>query len=416
MLASLSITAAGVFSEPFEDQVAMTFVDPASAHVNNTYSVVRNANGVIIGQIDSDVITVNCTFPPSSIGVGGEIPEYNLDICLYPDDTIPVNPEYSVNDLGTREGEGRFVAMGVEGVDLHGDGSVCFVGVRMSVSQADFVLVRRVADYAGVKEYTSAEVWLVYSSGALYGVGCVLIFAMWAIVPLSLSFSMICAQGFLLTAFRSVYFFVLASGVLQSGGLLDYILVEIPTFFYLGIFFQILLMSYFTIHTKESKAMVWGYIVAAILLAWLTFAAVIIAMSLVPIDGVTYRDCECRIVGSSTPSNDAQIIRIVYKSVILVVSLLVVISVVFFGRHLLLGQTRRLFFQIFLFSFCLFLNCLAFVIYYAIDQPSAYFLIALWVTELVPVVGLVFLLAYPELWVWKNTFTRSFSFSKSSST
>jgi hypothetical protein len=409
MFSALYRTAAGVLSEPIANDVAMTFVDPLSSHINNTFAVVRNANDVIIGQICSDVMTLESSFP-SNFVESGVFPEYSIDVCFYPDPTIPLTPGYSNYDLGIRTGSSKyFVPMGLKTVNVSSDGSVCFFGIVMAIPEADLVLIKTLPNYDSIQQFTSAETGLIYTSAVLYALGSVLIFLMWLIVPMSLSFSMISLQSFLLMTFRSVYFFVLVTQVLATGGLLEYILVEIPTFFYLGIFFQILIMSYFTIHTRESKAIVWAFISFSIFLVWLSFAAIIIAMSLVPIQGTTSRECECRIVVTTSPSNDAQIIRIVYKSVILVVSLLVVFSVIVLWRSLLLAQTRKLFYQILVFSFCLFLNCLAFVVYYAINQPSAYFLIALWVTELAPVVGLVFLLAYPELWVWKNTLKSSFT-------
>jgi hypothetical protein len=48
------------------------------------------------------------------------------------------------------------------------------------------------------------------------------------------------------------------------------------------------------------------------------------------------------------------------------------------------GGIQALYYQIVVLSLGLFFDCVAFVIYYAVNIPTAYFLIILWFAELLP--------------------------------
>jgi hypothetical protein len=158
----------------------------------------------------------------------------------------------------------------------------------------------------------------------------------------------------------------------------------------------------------------WEYVTLSIVCVWTSFAAVIIALSNVAIQATVTRECECRLTSSTPPGSAAMVIRIVYKSAILLIAFLVVTAVMWM-RPTLMSRSHELFYQILLFTSFLLLNCVTFVAYYVINQPSPYFAISLWFTELLPIVCLLCLLALPELRVWKNTTIHSIRTQVSSS-
>ena len=392
----------------------MTFLKPQSLNSSNTYLVVRNAVGMIVGQLVSDVITVESVFPEEAYGSGTDeggaelFPSFTMRICVVRNANISVDAIYTVSDLAVRYGS-DFYPLGVRPLKPDSNRNVCFLKVPISVPSIDIALVSRLEDYEDIEDLTDPEQIILIVTGCLYAAGAVVIVFLFLIVTRTLSFTLLCIQTFLLFLTRSVYFLMVAFRILSSGGLIDYTLVEVPTFFYLGAFLQISILCYFSVRypavTMEEKGRsgVWRYIFASIVCVWISFAAVVIAISNVTIAAIETRQCECRVSSSTPPGSAAMVIRIVYKSVILLISLLVVTAVVSWKGKLMAGGGGELFYQIFGFTACLFLNCLSFVIYYIIDDPSPYFAVTLWFTELIPVLCLLCLLALPEIRIWKNT-------------
>jgi hypothetical protein len=187
-----------------------------------------------------------------------------------------------------------------------------------------------------------------------------------------------------LLMFRGIYFFLLGSGVVVAGGLVDFALIEIPTFIYIGIFLQILVVAYWIFFklNKLSTTHLLGLVMFAMLVNWLIFAAIMIAISLTETPSSAPKWCDCQISYPPQQSDTAQIVRIVYKSAVLIISFCVVVITVGYGIRHIKWRNQSVFFQVLILSLGLFFDCVAFLIYYTINSPSAYFVIVLWFTEL----------------------------------
>ena len=99
-----------------------------------------------------------------------------------------------------------------------------------------------------------------------------------------------------------------------------------------------------------------------------------------------------------------------YKSAIAFIALVVFVALFTMGKSTFAFQqrsNRSLFNQILFLSLFLFLNCIAFVIYYVIDQAEPFFAVVLWVTELMPIVILNILLNSSGLRFTRSQFVQS---------
>jgi hypothetical protein len=239
--------------------------------------------------------------------------------------------------------------------------------------------------------YTTAEEAIVYTSGILFCIGALIVAVFNLLTKFNIPVALIGIQSVCLLAFRGIYFLLLASDVIPVGSLLDFALIEIPTFIYFGIFLQIILASYqFFIdrhHSMRISVKILLYlIVIVLLLNWVAFAIIMIVMANSDTTATEDRTCDCQISQGIQQSNSAQIIRIVYKSLALVGAIGVVGATWYFRYEVYqAGGLLSLYYQVVFLSLGLFFDCVAFVIYYAVNTPSAYFLIALWFTEILPI-------------------------------
>mmetsp|Transcript_14897 Transcript_14897/g.23312 ORF Transcript_14897/g.23312 Transcript_14897/m.23312 type:complete len:322 (+) Transcript_14897:160-1125(+) len=256
--------------------------------------------------------------------------------------------------------------------------------------------IARVKDYEDERILTTAERAIVFTTAALYSIGILILIFFFTGVPLnSLTGAMktnymIGIQCFILYVFRAVYFYLLGTYVVpgEEEDVTDYILIEIPTFLYLGMFILIVL-SFLFVYLRGYRDMVlsenvfWGCFLACQILIWLSFAAVVVALATLDQGGEETRSCSGRLTDETVgETDDARVIRIAYKSAIVVISLVVVIMMAILT--VTIQQKGTVFLQVLFASFGLLLNSVAFIVYYAIDEPSTYFAIVLWVTELVP--------------------------------
>ena len=237
----------------------------------------------------------------------------------------------------------------------------------------------------------------------------------------SLSVFLIFCLAIALFVVRSVYFFLINYNVIVIGSIGDYIMVEIPTFFYFQICIQILIAIAFFSHDEPNVMRTWAVILLLWGVVWLGFAGIVIAMSFVggsgtgnpimennivflsnfsffphPSLGTIVRSCDCRLSTANAPSDAARFIRIGYKSAILAFALLIFLGTLY-KATVKGGLPGEMLTQIILITTCLLLNCVAFIIYYGVDTPTPYFAIVLWFTELLPILVLLYLLARPGM-------------------
>jgi hypothetical protein len=117
----------------------------------------------------------------------------------------------------------------------------------------------------------------------------------------------------------------------------------------------------------------------------MVFAILMIIMSTSVSQSSESKICDCQISEGIEQSDSAEIIQITYKSVVLVIAIFVVIiTLLFCTQAAKAGGIQMLYYQIVSLSLGLFFDCVGFVIYYSVNKPSAYFLIVLRFTELLP--------------------------------
>ena len=352
----------------------------------------------------SDVFFFNKTFEEF---VKAPFPEGHMDLvllCLSCVNEEAIDQAFEVWDLGTpkdeddEDDEDIFIPLGLTGSPL-GNSLVAFEGVGLVDQRTDYVLILRMRDYKTFSVVTDAERAVLITSCAVFGFAAALVGVMYIayyVMFKTLEVFTIVVQCFIMLSIRSVYFAILVEEVIDTGSLIDYILIEIPTFFFLQVLIQILVAVTFVQRriksgVQESKKEMWKITLLLWFLVWLGFAVVVIAISQVDSSTKLDSQCDCRLTEATRGSDETRTIRIVYKSVISLLSLVVLFLIGRMGWNS--GAERsEVIKQIMLVSFFLVLDCLAFVIYYAIDKPSPYFSIVLWFTEVLPLVILCSLL------------------------
>jgi hypothetical protein len=388
---SVSVVSGHAYSRAPESPIALPFLQTNYDLIgNNTYAVVTNHKGVVIGQIAGSMIHLQ---------VESNLRSFLLDVspCLSLDLSMKQTDgtDYSVYDLGILSASGSIQPLGLKVASnkssIHSTGVICFDVFFISENFTSFILIERVSNYENMNAYTNAEEAIVITSGVLFCFGALVMMVLHLITTFNVPVAIVGIQSFCLLSFRGVYFLVLSADIIPIGGLLDFALIEIPTFIYIGIFIEIILASYQFFIDRQgakriSKNMLILLNVMALLLNWIVFAAIMIAMAFSSNTSVEQRTCNCQISHGIQQSDSAQIIRIVYKSIVLVSAVCVVGFTRYFRYEVLkAGGLQVLYHQVVFLSLGLFFDCVAFVIYDAVNSPTAYFLIVLWFTELLPI-------------------------------
>lgn len=389
---SLYALSGHYFSKTSQSPLALSFLQTNYDLVGgNQYAVVTNSKGVVVGQIISSMITIEVeTFSSSELS-----DHLLLAPCILIDSTMGESEgnDYDVYDLGMIFDDNTIHPLHVNAVNANGTfvgaGSkmVCFENITITRSNTSLILIQRVDGYENMNAYSNGEYSIVITSGALFCFGGFLVIVFHCITTFNVPVFIIGIQSICLLLFRGIYFLLLGSGDIAVGGLLDFALIEIPTFIYIGIFIQIILPSYrFFFQRNISTKSVALMIVGGLLINWIIFAILMSVMSSVSTNAVETKSCNCQYAASVQQNNTAQIIRIVYKSFVLVLAIGVVfVTLLFRMEALKAGGIQELYYQVVLLSLGLFFDCVGFVIYYAVNTPAAYFLIVLWFTELVPI-------------------------------
>ena len=377
---SVSVTAGRVYSETPPSPLALSFLQTNFDLIRgNAFAVVTNTHGVTVGQINGDVIHVNVQ---SSLR---ESYVLSMGVCVMRDVTMEERGNYPIYDLGVLM-KGKIHPLGVTITSFVLDHIVCFSNFTLSMSNMSFILITRVDDYETAKAYTNGEAAVVLTSGALFCFGSALVVLFYFFSPFNLAVFAAWVQSVCLLTLRGVYFFLLESGYISVGSLLDFAIIEAPSFFYIGLFLQIILVAYWLFFKSEDMASSLLIVVVAVslLLNWLVFAAILLALAYSDTSSDQAKFCDCQLSAAVQQSDVAQLIRIVYKSVIVVIAMCVVLITVSFGRHKTRGIQNE-YYNVLGLSLGLLLDCVAFLIYYSVNTPSAYFLVVLWFTELLPI-------------------------------
>jgi hypothetical protein len=386
-----------VYTQSPQSPLALSFLQTNYNFMDgNTYAVVTSDKGVTVGQIVSDMIRVEIRPPPLiEEKAGGDLPAVLMAACVLLDPTMGERGTvYVVFDLGIlNDHDGSIRPLGMEAVGnvttRFGTVMVCFGNVTLvREGNTSLILIERVADYESRNAYSSGEESVVYTSGALFCFGAmVVVFVHVSLEYKKLAVLTVGLQSVCLLLFRGVYFFVLGAGEVAVGGLLDFALIEIPTFMYIGIFFEIIIVSYWLFMRPGDLAspLLPVEVVAALVMNWLVFGVLMTILALSdPTSTSVAKSCDCQLFTQTNHSG--QIIRIVYKSFVVAIAACVTFVTVVFGRvPAWKGGVTTEYNIVLGLSLGLLCDCIAFLIYYSVNTPTAYFLIVLWFTELLPI-------------------------------
>jgi hypothetical protein len=356
---------------------------------NNSFAVVTNEKNVTVGQIQSDMIRVEYEEMTSGVDVG-----VSVVACLLFDSSMGEGGEYDVFDIGILEEDGVTIRpaglKNTVNMTAYGNLRICMSEMELTEQVTSMILIKRDGDddYESARANTKAEEGIVLGSGVLFCVGAGMVFVFHCFIPFNLAVCTVGIQSFVLLSFRGVYFIFLVYGEIGVGGLLDFALIEAPTFVYIGIFLEIILVAYWLFFRSDvvSTSVLAMEVVFAMLVNWSIFAAIILILSNSNTSPSLSRPCNCQLSEAAEENRTAELIRIIYKSVVVGISMCVTFVTVVFGKKHVESRNREVFYEVVGLSVGLLLDCVGFLIYYYLNTPTAYFLVVLWFTELLPIV------------------------------
>lgn len=388
---------------------------PQQQRSKESYEVVVNDGGAIVGQLIGDPIKLEFSSDRDQRAL------HTLRVCLAPSSNIRVQnlQRFSVYDLAYLSGSGKFVPLGLTSA-FNGSyicGDILFT--KLPTSNRQFAPVMRSPNYnkQSNERLSSGEVALMYVVASLYAV----LFA----ITMTQVIRLIALSGFsvltptnllwlifaLMVCIRSIYFYLVAADVLgqpDSLELVDMWMIDLPTLLYL-IGNLLIALSFLFLHmgahdyTHFQKQSFWLVTATITLLLLLIFVATLLAFNYVVVEqqGLTGPPL-CPTYDDR--SQQASIIRTVYEAVILFVSICIALIALVFSAVITkelerVGSTMILKIGI-VSSLGIIADSLAFLIYYAINQPHPYFAIVLIFTEILPILFIVLTLSTHQI---KNT-------------
>mmetsp|Transcript_17632 Transcript_17632/g.44926 ORF Transcript_17632/g.44926 Transcript_17632/m.44926 type:complete len:1818 (+) Transcript_17632:144-5597(+) len=200
---------------------------------------------------------------------------------------------------------------------------------------------------------------------------------------------------------RTVYFVLLSVEVFDVSDetVAQVILVEIPTFFYIGVFvILVLVMAHilFGYHRKRLNRNLFVWIPFVVMALLLTALFVVVIVLFETSNGTTVDTVDCgdrTIITDVSKDDRPNVLRIVYKSIIcgiaLFLAVVLIVSTIYFrfvSQKLQRDHSveNRLTISCIIAGTGLICNCIAFIVYYIVDQPTAWFALVLLPTEALP--------------------------------
>jgi len=318
---------------------------------------------------------------------------------------------YTVYDLGVINKQGVITPLGLSNSSLLSTelfALVCYPEVTFPSSVVELFPILRLSSWFSAGGLSTGAISIFYITAAFYTLAFFFLLFLMSGVPWSLLKQgmlvnlVICLHCIPLYLSRAVYFYLLGSEVLpgEDEDIADYVLIEIPTFFFLGMF-GLLTLSFLVVYLRGFKdknisdEMFWTSYILISAVVWISFVLIVVAFAQFEQKKEGERTCYGRIVAQidsgTSEQRDGRLLRIIYKSCIALVCLVVVVGLAYLNWKI---RTKSgLYFQVSCASLGLFFNSVAFVIYYALDRSTPYFSIVLWFTELGPTLVLCLLIS-----------------------
>ncbi len=408
------VTPDQIYSKAIPSPLSLSFLKTNYdfAHGNPSAVVVNANNGIIIGQIVSNVITIKYTSEETDL--------VEISLCVMRDQHVPSFDQYDTVDLGiliSKESDRNieevgyqvgdhfsvFVPLNVIGIPTKNNSHLgsrgwCFDPFVLNTNQTDLVMIERRNDYEQLSVFTEGERVIILSSGYLFCFGVVLVVFFQSFVSFNLAIFSLAIQSVCLLAIRGIYFFLLGYELIPVGSLLDFALIEIPSFIYIGIFLQIIIVAYWLFYRFEevSNTAISLAVTFALGINWLCFAAILLVLATTETTVEISKSCNCRLSEGVRENMTSMYIRILYKSVVVLIALCVGFVTVVLGRKHVLKRNRSVYFQVFGLTLGLLGDCAVFLVYYIRNTPESYILAILWFTELAPICIVNILIGWNE--------------------
>eukprot|EP00013_Stygamoeba_regulata_P018191 CAMPEP_0177675114 /NCGR_PEP_ID=MMETSP0447-20121125/26991_1 /TAXON_ID=0 /ORGANISM="Stygamoeba regulata, Strain BSH-02190019" /LENGTH=1814 /DNA_ID=CAMNT_0019183405 /DNA_START=127 /DNA_END=5571 /DNA_ORIENTATION=+ len=362
---------------------------------------VRNSNDAVVGSLIGNAIKITSSQDVSQVT--------NVHVCFFLENSIPVvSVDYTTLDFATQSptDDNLLVPLGIS-LEQKGQ-SVCGVLKSFDMLRSGVLApIARLYDYENKSDGSSLETYeliIFIIVAVVFGI----IMAI-ALVKQALSLwwraylhnqvmnILILAAA----ALRMVYFVLLAAEVFDVADetVIQVIIVELPTFLYMDAYVIMimlllhLLLGYFRKSIRRGM-FVWVpfILVTLLLIALLVVVVVLFETS----NGTTNISVECGprtiITGTETDSRP-QTLRIVYKSILVGIACLLAILLICCMSYLWIISNKmkrkrstenQLMLSVSICGVGLIANCIAFIVYYVVDQPTAWFALVLLPTEALP--------------------------------
>ena len=378
-----------VYSYPANSPLSLSFLKTNyNLMGSNSFAVVTNDRNTTVGQIQSDMIRVEYRNLSSATASLSVLP------CLLLDETMGENSgEYDVFDVGVLLSDGVTIHPAgltntVNATTANGNLKICFSELALSDASMSFILIKRDDHFETATANSKVEEYFVLASGVVFCIGAAMVFVFHCFIPFNLAVFTVGIQSFCLLSFRGIYFFFLVNGDIVVGSLLDFALIEVPTFLYIGIFLEIILVAYWLFFKTDevSSSTLMLEVVFAMSISWLVFGAIVYLLSNSNTLPTLTKLCNCQLSEPVEENGTAQTIRIVYKSVVLGIAIFVTFVTIVYGKKHVESRNQAVFYEVVGLSLGLLFDCVAFLVYYIMNRPTSFFLVALWFTELLPIV------------------------------
>jgi hypothetical protein len=376
------------------------------------FEYVLNDNNARVGQAVGDGVIVKLSDPDSPVRL------QQLRLCINQRKDIDLDlDKYPVPDFGFRVGDDKLRPYGLANIEIDEKGFVCaVVTLDQGVDSQSFMPIIRTDDFADAEQtqFSDGERALLYIVASLFTiVALAALFEIINIVRFQRGFNVKQATNLIFLFFlaystiRAVYFFLFASGVFDdSEDITEYVLVELPTFLYLASIIIVTLSFSFTLLREKYPSfrkprVFWMAFFTCMLLLALFFVAIVLVFVYVVLDeddDDSASDLCSLLVGEQKQDNSARTVRLIYQSIVATISLTIFVTLAIVGVTVWKKTSKqrygasKMLRLVILASGSVLADSLAFIIYYAIDEPSPYFTIALIFTEVIPTLLMVLLL------------------------
>eukprot|EP01097_Dermamoeba_algensis_P000562 TRINITY_DN1193_c0_g7_i1.p1 TRINITY_DN1193_c0_g7~~TRINITY_DN1193_c0_g7_i1.p1 ORF type:complete len:714 (+),score=184.07 TRINITY_DN1193_c0_g7_i1:581-2722(+) len=379
---SVSLLPLGKYSHGVQtDRFSTSFVSRNIRHIPGDFISVINQNGINIGKIIADGVMIESNGKLENVQICIKIKESTSIIF----DTFDFGKETSNNLV---EPFYQSQLFNTSNEELCG-----YINIQPKSALTLFPIIRvKNADQVS-SDISTTEKALSYLIACCFMTE--MIFSMILFARQFISKQMMkVIQPFILFAvstIRSVYFFMVAGGsFISDEGVTEYILIELPTFLYISITIFIALSFKFALRNQSLQLSSFFLIYG--ILNFIIYSVFIVLVILFHVKSNSSSSllfsCGGRLIEYVNEDNSAiRTIRISYRIVMTVITFLSSISLFIIGFQLAklqIGRVRKLFILSMILGVSLCCNSVAFLIYFIIDKPSSWFVLALLFTELVP--------------------------------